>query len=312
MASAVSIYDCLIIGAGPAGLSAALGLGRQIRSALVFDAQRYRNDYADRMHNVLTWDHKTPAEFRAAARENIQSRYDTIKFKNAAVASIYKKDDGTFEVTDIQANKYQGKKIVLASGVSETFPDIKGFSELWGKSIFHCLFCHGFEERGAKSAGILADGFITQPDMILHVGRMILPIAENVTVYCHGNKEMLALVQKEFEGKDLMIEPRKITALERNGEHVTVRFEDGETRQEAFMAAMPPVKLNESFHEQLGLELDPMGHIKTHGPFSESSVPGVFAVGDCATFMRAVPQASAMGAFAAGGVVAQLGARGKF
>lgn len=135
-ATSTTVFDCLVIGGGPAGLSAALGLGRQLRSTLVFDSQKYRNRYAERMHNILTWDHKTAPEFRAAARQNIEARYDMIRFKNATIASAVKMNDGIFELTDTQDQKYRGKKLVLATGVTDLFPDIKGFEQLWGKTMY--------------------------------------------------------------------------------------------------------------------------------------------------------------------------------
>jgi thioredoxin reductase len=136
-----TVYDVLIIGAGPAGLSTALGLARQTYSAIVFNSNQYRNAFAERMHNVVTWDHKPPSEFRAAARENIESRYNTIQFKTATIVSAAKKDDGTFEVIDEQENKYQGRKIALATGVTDVVPDIKGFRELWGKMMYVPNIC---------------------------------------------------------------------------------------------------------------------------------------------------------------------------
>ncbi|KAL4745016.1 hypothetical protein BDW72DRAFT_69413 [Aspergillus terricola var. indicus] len=310
MASA-TMYDALIIGAGPAGLSTALGLARQTYSAIVFNSNQFRNAFSERMHNVVTWDHKPPSDFRAAARDDIESRYNTIHFKNAKIVSAAKKDDGTFEAVDDQQNKYQGRKLVLATGITDILPDIKGFSELWGKRIFHCLFCHGFEDRGAESAGVLGAGFITQPAMILHMARMASPLAKKVTVYCHGNEELTAQAQKEFENKPLTIEPRRITAVEKQGDSVIVQFDDGQTRQEGFLVSVPPVQINGPFHDQLGLEVDPMGFIKTTAPFNETNVAGVFAVGDCGSMMKAAPQAIAMGSFAAAGLVAQLGAMGK-
>ncbi|KAL4756565.1 thioredoxin reductase gliT [Aspergillus foveolatus] len=310
MASA-TMYDALIIGAGPAGLSTALGLARQTYSAIVFNSNQYRNAFSERMHNVVTWDHKPPSDFRAAARDNIESRYNTIHFRNAKIVSAAKKDDGTFEAVDDQQNKYQGRKLVLATGVTDLLPDIKGFSELWGKRIFHCLFCHGFEDRGAESAGVLGAGFITQPAMILHMARMASPLAKKITVYCHGNEELTAQAKKEFENKPLTIEPRKITAVEKQGDSVIVQFDDGQTRQEGFLVSVPPVQINGPFHDQLGLDVDPMGFIKTTPPFNETNVAGVFAVGDCGSMMKAAPQAIAMGSFAAAGLVAQLGAMGK-
>ncbi|KAL4765814.1 NAD(P)/FAD-dependent oxidoreductase [Aspergillus foveolatus] len=310
MASA-RIYDVLIIGAGPAGLSTALGLARQTYSAIVFNSNQYRNAFADRMHNVLTWDHKPPNDFRAAARDNIESRYSTIHFKNATITSAAAKEDGTFEVVDEQENKYQGRKLALATGVTDVLPDIKGFSELWGKNIFHCLFCHGFEERGAESAGVLGGGFISEPAMILHMARMASPLAKKVTVYCDGNEELAAQLHKEFEGKPLTIEPRKITAFGKRGESITVQFDSSQSRQESFQVSVPRVRINGPFHEQLGLDVDPMGFIKTNPPFNETNVPGCFAVGDCGSLMKSVPQALATGSFGAAGLVAQLGAEGE-
>ena len=129
------IYDTLVLGAGPAGLSTALGLARQLYSVVVFDSQKFRNHPANHMHNVLTWDHKPPADFRASARANILSRYESIAFRESRIDNIVKLEDDTFEVTDERGDKTVGRKVVLATGVSDVMPDIDGFGELWGKSM---------------------------------------------------------------------------------------------------------------------------------------------------------------------------------
>ena len=87
------------------------------------------------MHNVLTWDHKSPAEFRASAKANILSRYEGIVFRESRIDNIVKLEDGTFEVIDERGDKTVGKKVVLATGVSDVMPEIDGFEELWGKSM---------------------------------------------------------------------------------------------------------------------------------------------------------------------------------
>jgi len=129
------IYDALILGAGPAGLSTALGLARQLYSVVVFDSQKYRNYPTSHMHNVLTWDHKSPADFRASARANILLRYDGIVFRDSRIDNIVKLEDGTFEVIDERGDKTVGRKVVLATGVSDVMMGIEGFEELWGKSM---------------------------------------------------------------------------------------------------------------------------------------------------------------------------------
>jgi len=129
------IYDTLVLGAGPAGLSAALGLARQLYSVVVFDSQKYRNYPASHMHNVLTWDHKAPADFRAIAKENILARYHSVFFRDAKVDGIVRLEDGTFEVEDEFGVKTVGRKVVLAMGVRDVMVDVGGFAELWGKSM---------------------------------------------------------------------------------------------------------------------------------------------------------------------------------
>ena len=129
------IYDTLILGAGPAGLSTALGLARQLYSVVVFDSQQYRNRSADHMHNVLTWDHKAPSEFRTNAKANILQRYKTVEFRDSRVDKITKLGNETFEAIDQTGSKTIGRKVVLATGVTDVMPDIDGFAELWGKSM---------------------------------------------------------------------------------------------------------------------------------------------------------------------------------
>lgn len=138
------IYDTLMLGGGPAGLSAALGLARQLYSVVVFDSREYRNYPTSHMHNVLTWDHKSPIDFRASAKANILSRYDGIIFRESRIDNIVKLEDGTFEVTGELGDKTVGKKIVLATGVRDVMPEIDGFKELWGKSmsVVSQIACH--------------------------------------------------------------------------------------------------------------------------------------------------------------------------
>lgn len=150
------IYDTLILGAGPAGLSTALGLARQLYSVVVFDSQQYRNYPTTHMHNVLTWDHKSPADFRESARANILSRYDGIVFRESRIDSIVKREDGTFEVTDEHGDKTVGRKVVLATGVRDVMPGIDGFGELWGKSMSVDSY-NEYHEVGNRLSNICAD-----------------------------------------------------------------------------------------------------------------------------------------------------------
>lgn len=130
------LTDVLIIGGGVAGLAAALTLARQQHTAIVFDSEVYRNAPSPRMHNVLTWDRSDPKDFRAAARDNILEGYTTIQFENVEIISIEKNNKtNAFIATDSSGKAWNGRKVILATGVRDIFPDIEGYAENWAKSM---------------------------------------------------------------------------------------------------------------------------------------------------------------------------------
>lgn len=129
------VKDVLIIGGGPAGLQTALGLARQLHTAVVFDSGAYRNDLAHHMHNTLTWDHRPPRQFRQRARENILERYATIEFRDTAIASVRRTPGGLFEATDAGGATWRGRKLALATGSADVLPDIPGYGECWGTGM---------------------------------------------------------------------------------------------------------------------------------------------------------------------------------
>ncbi|CAN8098515.1 unnamed protein product [Discula destructiva] len=315
MASAVSIVDAAIIGAGPAGLSVATSMARQLHSAVVFDSGVYRNRLTHHMHNVAGWDHKDPAAFRSAARSDILARYNTIQFQDStciAKINIAAKEPGSgdqvFELTDDKGTVWSARKVVLANGVQDIFPDIDGYEDCWARGIFHCLFCHGYEERGGPSAGVLAVEAVASPMLSMHIARMALRLSEKVTIYTNGNDELATELQAKAEGTGIDIDARRISRLEKVHQSYVILHLEGpsETKTEGFLAHAPRTKVNGPFAEQLGLELLETGEIKTSSPFYETSVNGIFAAGDLATPMKSVTQAIAMGTFVAAGLCAQV------
>lgn len=130
------ITDALIVGAGPAGLAAALTLARLHHTAIVLDSGRYRNEDSVHMNMVLGWDGKEATEFRESTRQNILDRYDTIRFYDVGVDILRRREaDGLFEAVDIQGHTHVGRKVVLATGSKDVFPPIEGFAECWAKGV---------------------------------------------------------------------------------------------------------------------------------------------------------------------------------
>lgn len=272
------------------------------------------------MHGVLTWEHRDSAEFRIAARKDILAHYNTTFFQDSTISKLEKlaKEDGTslFKAIDDTGKEWWGRKLVLATGIKDIMPALEGYEECWGSGIFHCLFCHGYEERDAKSAGVLAIDDCAPAALALHIARYANRLAEKVVIYTHGNESVTkdleaALSQCKPESKtrkNVTVDSRKITRLVKGakGGEVEVHLEDGVKILQGFLAHKPKGEVNGPFVKQLGLELTPQGDFKTAPPFNETSVHGVFAGGDSATPMKAVTVALSAGGLLAAGVAAQL------
>ena len=143
------MYDALVIGGEPAGLQAALTLGRMHRSTLLLDSGKLRNAPVDHMHNVVTNDGRDPAEFRALARGELAA-YDDVRVRDVAATSVERLADDTFEVTLGDGGTATARSLVLATGVRDVMPDVPGFAEQWGRTVHMCPFCHAHE---ASTAG---------------------------------------------------------------------------------------------------------------------------------------------------------------
>jgi thioredoxin reductase len=129
------IYDVLIIGGGPAGLSMAGALARQVYSAVILDSGVYRNARATHMHNVAGFDHVAPADFRATAREDLAARYESIEYRKANIVSLTK-NDSVFEAKDDNGAVYRGRKVGLATGVRDIVEaEVDGYADCWGRGV---------------------------------------------------------------------------------------------------------------------------------------------------------------------------------
>ena len=265
------MYDVIVIGGGPAGLQAALTLGRLHRTILLLDSGHYRNDPASEMHNFITHDGTPPEEFRLAARKDLAA-YETVEVVDDEVATVTP-DGAGFAVVTSGGASYDARAVILATGVRDTLPAIPGVDDLWGSVVAHCPFCHGHE---------FADGVVAVQEgpHATRLAAMLSRIAKQVVV---------------LEGAVTSVTPEGSGARVTVGEtslYVDGFFVAGEIGQAA------------PFAGQLGLSLLPSGCIEIDA-FGHTSRPRVYAGGDLAhQAVYPMPLASVLHAAAAGAMAA--------
>jgi thioredoxin reductase len=144
------MLDVIIVGGGPAGLSAALTLGRACRQVLLCDADEPRNAASHSLHGFITRDGTNPNELRRMARAEL-STYDTVEIRSARVADA-QRHERSFEVTLEDGSRLWSRTLLLATGVLDRLPAVPGMDDLYGRGVYHCPYCDGWEVRDAPLA----------------------------------------------------------------------------------------------------------------------------------------------------------------
>jgi len=250
------MYDVIVIGGGPAGLQAALTIGRMHRSVLLLDSGEYRNATVEHAHNLLTNDGRSPAELRRIARDELAA-YGTVEARTSAVASV-SGSLGAFEVTTAEGVE-RGARLVLATGMRDELPPVPGLAGQWGRLVAQCPFCHGHEFAGRR-VGILIDGE--------HAGmieRMLRPVVASAVIARPADVASVAEVDGGLE----------LTLADGSTERVAGVFTSATATQGAPFAA----DLGCGILPGGGVEIDAMGR---------TTVAGVYAGGDMA-HVAAVP-----------------------
>ncbi|KAJ5591538.1 FAD-dependent pyridine nucleotide-disulfide oxidoreductase [Penicillium hispanicum] len=305
------IFDALIIGGGPAGLSAALALGRVKRTALVFDSGHYRNLRVEAMHTVLSRDGIPPTEFREIGRRQIEDKYPHIQFTQAQVQQASQADVGDgymgFQVTGHQDITYKGRKLILALGSEDLLPtNIEGYRENWPSHIYQCLFCDGYEKQG-QPVGILE---FSSP-AYLGLALMSRRLSEDVTIYSNGPVSIDANVQSALRtayASGVKLDNRPIRRLIDQGETIGIEFEDAKTVTLGMLLHKPPtINRSQNLIDSLGLTtMEQSAEVMVNPLFCESSLPGCFVAGDGGQLLKQVAIAMSTGVRAAAGVSFQL------
>lgn len=281
-------YDVIAIGGSYAGMAAALQLVRARRSVLVIDAGERRNRSASHSHGFLGQDGVDPAEIAATARRQLE-RYPTLSWLESRAKNVSGQVDG-FTVTAANGESYQGRRILLAIGVADQLPAITGLAERWGKSVFHCPYCHGYE-LGEGRIGVIATG-----PMSVHQAQLLTEWGD-ITLLVNDATSLDVPARSDLKSKGVTIEDVPVDRIEGNAD---VRLTDGRLLPFAGLFTATRCIPSDSLTEAVGcaLEETPMGlqvHIDAE---NKTSVPGIFACGDLARFPHSVSLAVGNGAWA--------------
>jgi thioredoxin reductase len=285
------MYDVIIVGAGPAGLSAALMLGRSCRRVLVCDTRQPRNAASRTMHGYLTRDGMPPLEFLAAAREEMR-QYDTVEIRDIEVVDASCRSDARFDVALADGSRHASRKLLLATGVVDNVPDIPGFRDLYGRAVFHCPYCDAWEVRdqplaiygrGARGLGLSLEMTGWSRDLVLCTdGPPEIDADGLARLARHGIPVRDARVVR-LEGDDA-----RVRVIFATGDPLARRalfFTTGQTQQSQLAVA-------------LGCEFNDKGTVRT-GKYESTHLPGLYVAGDASRAVQWVVVAAAEGAEAA-------------
>ena len=285
------VYDTLIVGGGSAGLSAALVLGRSRREVLIIDDGHPRNAVVESSHGYMTRDGQPPAEFVAMARVELEA-YPSVAFLHDTVLTA-KKMDEHFSITVATGETFTGKTLLMATGVFDSLPDIDGIVELWGKSVFVCPFCDGWELRDQRIA-------------VQGAGREAVGLAQELygwtkdLVICMEHDTLTDHDRRWIDASHVDVVVGRIRRMYTVDAATILTFDDGaidDIRCRALFVCAP-LRQHSPLFMSLGCKLGDDGLIKVDGGF-QTTVRGCYAAGDSVTPRHQIIIAAASGAVAA-------------
>lgn len=284
--------DVIIVGGGPAGLNAALILGRCRRTVLLCDSGTPRNAVARRTWGVFTRDGTPPFELRTQAQADL-ARYETVERRDVAIVKAERRDAG-FAVTLADGTRETARKLIIATGLHQALPSIEGFDTYWGHGVHSCPYCDGYENRdrplvayahGPSAKGVALELTVWSRDVTLCTD------AHETALSDHDRARL------DRHGIDVI--ETAIARLEGNGDRAErLVFADGATRTCHAVFLMPVPCGPSDLIAQLGCDLTDKGTVPT-GEYETTNVPGLFVAGDASRRVQFAVVAAAEGAMAA-------------
>ena len=285
------MQDVIVIGGSYAGMAAALQLARARRKVLVIDAGQRRNRFARHSHGFLGQDGIDPAQIWAGARQQLLT-YPSMRWVEGTASGIAGQRD-EFRVILDSGEAFSGRRILLATGVTDQLPDIAGIAgiaERWGRTVFHCPYCHGYELDQGR-IGVIATG-----PMSVHQAQLLSEWGE-VTFLTNRAVTLDADQRDDLRKRGVTIEETPVARITGGAD---VELRDGRALPFAGLFTATRTEPTSPLAEATGCQLaeTPMGRQLMSSDTKETSLPGIFACGDVARAPHSVSLAVGDGAWA--------------
>lgn len=279
-------FDVIIIGAGSAGLSAALTLGRARKRTLVCGSGTPRNAPSHHAYNFFTRDGAGPIELLRIGQEQL-TPYESVQFQPEAVIEARKKGR-EFEVTLESSTQIRARSLLLATGIVDELPDIPGLQSLWGISALHCPYCHGWEVQD-QAIALYGKGQVG-----FDLCQLIKGWSDDLVLCTNGTSDLTQEQQALLDKHNIPVREEKIARFEGKDGHLdTIIFADGQRLARTAMYLRPLQRQRSELPKQLGCDIE--NDFVRVNDFGQTSVPGVYAAGDMITPMQSLSHSAFSG-----------------
>ncbi|MGE7837663.1 NAD(P)/FAD-dependent oxidoreductase [Viridibacillus arvi] len=269
----MTIFDCIIIGAGPAGLSASLTLGRARRNIAIFDNGTNRNRVTQESHGFITRDGIKPHEFKEIGLNELKN-YPSVSYFQKTITEIIKDSSSErFIAKTEDGQEFVAEKVILAAGIQEVF-SFQNVREYYGKSLFSCPYCDGWELRD-KPLVVMADN----EAQIMHLAKLVYNWSKDLIVLTNGvelSKDGASILQKH----NIKVNTELIKKLIGDDGYLQkIEFVSGETISRSGGFVVPSFYRPNKFVEQLGCRVHENGVVETDGS-GRTSQKNVYIAGE--------------------------------